>query len=78
MNIINLLFLILVAFTGPNQCYDDGPDDNMFTNGKLFTSNVATSLDLNRIQLDESSTQSNNTLLGYTSAASSSGTSGFW
>lgn len=58
---------------GPNECYDDGPGDNMFTNGKLCSSKVATSLDLNKIQFDESSTQSNNSLLGYTSAASSSG-----
>ncbi|KAL8103229.1 uncharacterized protein LOC141678671 [Apium graveolens] len=58
---------------GPNECYDDGPGDNMFTSGKLCSSNVATSLDLNKIQFDESSTHSNNSLLGYTSAASSSG-----
>lgn len=58
---------------GPNECYDDGPGDNMFTNRKLCSSNVATSLDLNKIQYDESSSQSNNSLLGYTSAASSSG-----
>lgn len=51
---------------GHDECYDDAP-------GKLFSSNVATNLDLNKIQLDESSTQSNNSLLGYTSAASSSG-----
>lgn len=48
----------------------------MFTKGKLL-SNVALSLDLNKIQLDESSTQSNNSLLGYTSAGSSTGISGF-
>lgn len=58
---------------GPDESYDDGPGDDMFTNGKLCCSKVATSLDLNKIQFDESSTQSNNSLLGYTSAASSSG-----
>ncbi|XP_017220557.1 uncharacterized protein LOC108197445 isoform X2 [Daucus carota subsp. sativus] len=57
---------------GLNERDDDRPGDSMFTKDKLL-SNVALSLDLNKIQLDESSTRSNNSLLGYTSAGSSTG-----
>lgn len=45
----------------------------MFTNDKLFTSNGVIDLDLNKIQLDESPSHSNDPMLAYPSAASSSG-----
>lgn len=52
---------------------NDVPCNNGFSKDKLLTSKILIDLDLNKVQLDESSSDSNDPMLAYPSAANSSG-----